>query len=263
MIALGHGRQRRAKHLFDCWTTVRRRLRRARRVALFLDFDGTLVALRSHPDQVRLESSLRKLLHLLARCRKVTVSVISGRRRADIQKRINVPGVRYLGLYGWETEGDVFQTCASAGMVLRARRLLYDGPGKLPSIWVEDKGLSLAVHYRGAPSGAVRRARRMIGEILAPLKPQLQLLRGKKVWEVLPREITGKGGAVRELLAKHSRSTLPIYIGDDVSDESAFVQLRPGLTVRVGPARRSAARYRLRDPQEVRRFLERMVLEIT
>jgi trehalose 6-phosphate phosphatase len=103
----------------------------------------------------------------------------------------------------------------------------------------------------------------MVGEILAPLMPQLQLLSGKKVWEVLPSEITGKGGAVRAQMASIAPSTLPIYIGDDVSDESAFAQLKPGLTVRVGPSRRSAARYRLRDPQEVRRFLERMVLEVT
>ena len=260
---MGPRRSGRARHLFDCWTAVRRRLRSARRVALFLDFDGTLVALRCHPDQVRLESSLRKLLHRLAGSRKVTVSVISGRRRADIQRRINVPGVRYLGLYGWETEGDLFQTCASAGLVLRARCLLRDGPGKLPSIWIEDKGLGLAVHYRGAAPGAVRRARLMVGRILGPLKPHLYLQRGKKVWEILPREIIGKGGAVQALLANASRSTLPIYIGDDASDESAFAQLEPGVTVRVGPPRRSAARYRLRDPQEVRRFLERMVLEIT
>lgn len=258
-----HPRFRCARHLFDSWSAVRRRLRRARHVALFLDFDGTLVVLRSHPDQVRLETPLRHVLHRLARCGKVSVSVISGRRRADIQKRINVPGVRYLGLYGWETAGDVVQICASAGMVREARRLLREGLGKLPSIWIEDKGLGLSVHYRGASSSVVRRARLMVGEILAPLKTDLYVLRGKKVWEILPREIAGKGGAVRAQFANASPETLPIYIGDDVSDESAFAQLNPGLTVRVGPSRRSAARYRLRNPQEVRRFLERMVLEIS
>lgn len=256
-------RYRSARHLFDSWTAVRRRLRRARHVSLFLDFDGTLVGLRPHPDQVRLDTPLRHVLHLLTRCGKVSVSVISGRRRADIEKRINVPGVRYLGLYGWETAGDVFQICASAGLVRQARCLLRDGPGKLPSIWIEDKGLGLAVHYRGAPSSSVRRARQMVGEILAPLKPELYLLRGKKVWEILPREIAGKGGAVRAQFANASPETLPIYVGDDVSDEAAFAQLHPGLTVRVGPSRRSAARYRLRNPQEVRRFLERIVLEMT
>ena len=263
MSALDPHRNGSAPHVFASWDKIGQRLRKARRVVLFLDFDGTLVALQPHPDDVRLDSSLRNLLHRLAEIRKVSLLVISGRRRADIQKRINIPGVRYLGLYGWETEGDVFQTCASAGVVLRARRLLREGPGKLPAIWVEDKGLGSAVHYRGASSGAVRRARLMVGRILGQLKPELYLQRGKKVWEILPREITGKGGAVRALLSRPSRTTLPIYVGDDASDESAFKQLRLGLTIRVGPSRRSAARYRLRDPQEVRRFLERMVLEIT
>ena len=84
----------------------------------------------------------------------------------------------------------------------------------------------------------------------------------QRVTEVLPREIKGKGAAVRALLAEFPRPVLSIYVGDDTSDESAFQALPQGVTVRVGRPRRTNARFELRNPEEVCIFLQRVEAEI-
>ena len=82
------------------------------------------------------------------------------------------------------------------------------------------------------------------------------------VWEVLPNEIRGKGGAVRDLLAEFPAGTPAIYIGDDGTDESAFCALGDQITIRVGTAQKSHAKYYVRDPAEVTRFLLRLEAEL-
>ncbi len=132
----------------------------------------------------------------------------------------------------------------------------------LRGIRVEDKGLSLVVHYRGASGGAARRAGAITREVLELLSPELRLLPGKKIREVLPRAVEGKGAAVRRVLAGLPRPVLPIYVGDDTTDEPAFEALRRGLTVRVGSSRRTAANFFVRNPAEVASFLRKLEGEI-
>ena len=91
-----------ARHLFACWSHVSARLREARRIALFLDFDGTLTPLRARPEEVRLSTRMRRVIPVLERSPRIRVVVISGRRQADVRARMRIPGVRYLGLHGWE-----------------------------------------------------------------------------------------------------------------------------------------------------------------
>lgn len=249
--------------LFDQWAVVRRRLRAARHLAVFLDFDGSLVPLRAHPEQVWLDDSGQRLLRRLARHPRVTLVLISGRRRADLRRRVNVPAARYLGLHGWE-RGDGASTRPGTRKLMRvARRMLAERLHSLPSIWIEDKGPAFGVHYRGASVSAARRTRQIVRETLEWLEPDLRVLAGRKVWEVLPQELRGKGVAVCRLLEELPRPTLSIFIGDDVSDERAFAALRGELTVRVGGPRRTRAHFRLRNPVEVRSFLEKLELEMT
>ncbi|MBZ5514243.1 MAG: trehalose-phosphatase, partial [Acidobacteriia bacterium] len=250
------GSHRGSRHLFDRWAQVSARLRAARHVALFLDFDGTLLPLRRRPEDVWLDTGVRRRLARLARRRHVTVCLISGRQLADLRRRARVAGVFYLGLHGWEREGKARQ--ATPEVLVRLKRSIGTGLAKLPGVWIEDKGFSLAIHYRGVPPAVVRRARLFLGECLKPHRGQCRLLRGKKVWEILPAEVSGKGEAARNVLARLGGSALPVYVGDDTTDEAAFEALRGGITVRVGPARRTKARYRLRNPQEVGRLLERL-----
>jgi trehalose 6-phosphate phosphatase len=271
----------RSPHLFDRWPLVARRLRSAPHLALFLDFDGTLTPLQRRPGDVRLDAPTRTVLCWLARQPAVTLWVISGRRLADLRRRVKFSGIGCVGLHGWERRGTVANS-RSAKLTAQARRLLADGVRNLPKVLVEEKGPVSVVHYRGARVGVVRRASAVVHQVVRRLEPALRVLPGKDVWEVLPREFKGKGATVKVLLAKLPPGTLPVYIGDDITDESAFAALPRGVTVRVGSprldevpavsadaarlhrpkARFTQAAFTLRNPREVRKFLERVAEEI-
>jgi trehalose 6-phosphate phosphatase len=253
--------RRGSRHLFDRWSKVAPRLQAARHIALLLDFDGTIVPIQPRPEMVRLSLPTRRLIGRLVRHPRITVCVISGRRLADVRRRAQVPGVRYVGLHGWEWDGTA--PAFSQDRVFRdSKQVLIERLGQLAGIHMEDKGISLAVHYRGAAARSVRLARAILQRTLKSVGPRIQVLKGKKVWEVLPTEVQGKGRAVRLLLGKLPRGTLPIYIGDDTTDESAFAGLRHGITVRVGKHRSSKALFYLRNPDEVIVFLRRVEAEV-
>lgn len=243
------------QHLFESWPRVSRSIQSANHLALFLDFDGTLVGLRSRPIDVKpLDAPLRGLLRWLARRECLTLYVISGRTLADLRRLVPIRSVRLLGLHGWEGR-DVPPLNEERQLLREARQLLRQHLGDVARILVEDKGLGLAVHYRGAPQSAVRLARTIVGRVLRNLGPQFHVVRGNKVWEFLPRRIRGKGTAVRALLSNQPKGTFPIFVGDDATDEFAFKILPRGLTIRVGNRPRTSARFILRNPEEVQMFL--------
>jgi trehalose 6-phosphate phosphatase len=253
--------RRGSRHLFDRWPEVVPRLHAAKHLALLLDFDGTIVPIQPRPEMVCLSLPTRRLIGRLTRLPKITVCIISGRRLADLRRRAKVPGVRYVGLHGGES--DKKTSIPPADKILeRVKLLLKERLGSLAGIRLEDKGISFAVHYRGATHSAARRAGVLLRETLKPFGAHLYVLKGKKVWEVLPPEVEGKGRAVRLLLADLPRGTLPIFVGDDVTDESAFAALPQGVTIRVGKNPRTKARFRLRNPEEVKIFLRKLQAEI-
>jgi len=248
------------RHLFHHWDQVSRRLRSGSKIALFLDFDGTLARLRPRPDQVALDGSVRQALAALARSSRFRVWVISGRRQADVRARIQVPGIRYLGLHGWEGRGGALtdETCRGLTSLLsQIEAALADVAG----VWIEDKEYAFAVHYAGARESDTIRARAILGGITEPYLEDFRVQCGKSVWEVLPKELEDKGAAVRQQLALLRGRSPAVYLGDDEVDEPAFAALRDGVTVHVGPPRRSRAQYRLSGVPEVRTFLQRLKAE--
>jgi len=244
------------------WPRVARRVRQASHVALFLDFDGTLVPLRRRPEDVWLDDLARSLLRRLASRSGITLWLISGRRRADLRRRARVRGARFLGLHGWERDDRPRFAARGVSLLRAARALIESQLAGLSGVWVEDKGYSLAVHYRGAPDGTGRKVRALTHGVLKGLTPSVQLVPGKKVLEVLSREVEGKGAAVRAVVAKLSKPALPIYVGDDTTDEAAFVAIPRGISVRVGRPRQTRACFFLRNPKEVMLFLRRLEAEL-
>ena len=246
------------KHLFDCWSQVTDRVRLAPLVALFLDFDGTLAPLRRRPERVGISDRTRDVLRRLVDDPSVRVFILSGRRRADVKKRVGLPGVRYFGLHGCEGLARQIGELPGRRFLRVVRRQLRNVLTGLRSVWIEDKGPILAIHFRGAAESVVCRADVEVRQVLAQFKPELRVLPGNKVWEIVPRELPGKGAAVRTLLGEMSPAALPIYVGDDATDEFAFAVLRRGVTVCVGSRRPTKAHFGLAGPQEVRQFLQRL-----
>ena len=247
-------------HLFQCWTQFHQLTSESSpAIALFLDFDGTLAPLAAPAeDRLAERDATRRTLSRLARSPRFRVWIVTGRRRTDVRARIRVPGIRYLGLHGWEG-----RTAAPIGLEAReaiacAKSWLACLMLSVPGVWLEDKGLTLAIHYQSVADEGVRKARKFVQGVLAPFSDSLQLIRGKKVWELAPRELGDKGIAVASELPIMGGDAMPVYIGDDRMDEPAFAALHRGVTVRVGRACRTHARYRLSSVHQVRRFLEKL-----
>ena len=261
--AQGNPAVRSPRYLFRAWAEIADRLRYAKTCALLLDFDGTLVKLRRRPWEVRVPQRTKRLLERLARHPRLFVAIVSGRRCQDLQTRIGVNALRFIGLHGAERDDKKMKISrAAAGILARAQRGARQQISSLRGMRIEDKGMSFAVHYREASPPVALAAKCHLLNVVAPEQKTLRILDGAMVWEVLPNEICGKGSAVRELLSELPRGTPAIYIGDDGTDESAFRALDNQITIRVGKPQGSAAKYYLRDPAEVIRFLLRLEAEL-
>src|SRR5579862_3864590 len=214
----GHGLQ----HLFDHWDEVSRRIRAAREILLFLDFDGTLVDFRSLPHQVSLGRETRLALRRLLRHRRLHLAIVSGRRRETLVQLVKIPRAKYMGLYGWEDAAGLHLPKRTALMLAELRTSLARLPSELPGIYVEDKGFSLSVHFRGAPPVSRRRARARMRRLVARFHPDLHVIRANNTWEAVPRQVRGKGVAMQEAVQGVKTTSLVFYAGDDLTDEPAF-----------------------------------------
>jgi len=249
-------------HLFDEWEQVSKRVRSAAHLALFLDFDGTLAPFRLRPEEVRLSDGTRRALQRLVRYPRLRMFVLSGRWRADVQGRVSVPGVLCYGLHGWEAPGAAVPKSPVGRLLREARRQLRNGLAGLRGVWIEDKGPILGIHARGVAAGALRQAGSVVQEVVGRFEPRLRMLSGSRVWEVMPQDLEGKDARVQALLRAMPAATLPIYLGDDATDETAFAVLPDGITVCVGARQPTKARFDLRSPKDVRTFLQKLDKEL-
>jgi trehalose-phosphatase len=241
---------------------------RGKYLFLFLDCDGTLVPIRDTPDKVVIPQQTKNLLISLSRKKNCKVAIISGRSLSDIKKKFGIKGIIYSGNHGFQIEGPgircvQFIPAGYKKALSCIKTRLESGVDGIKGVFLEDKGLSLALHFRLADkkklpfiASIFRRA-----ILLCSSKCKATIKRGKKVLEVMPPVSWDKGKIVIWLLAKQEavlrrKNILPVYIGDDLTDEDAFKALKgKGLTVFVGKPRRSRARYYLRDTGEVGRLL--------
>lgn len=250
---------RETPHLFAEWGGVTRLIRKNKHLVVFLDFDGTLVRIAPMPDAVRLEKKTRDILEKLSRRRNVTLAVISGRQRAELQQYIGIRNVTYMGLYGWESSAN--KNISYPVRVALARTLvqLVADLSNYPGVWIEPKRNSFSVHLKGATSETQRQMLRQVRKQVRPVRDALQVMKNLRDIEVAPVAIGDKGMAVRKFLEDPSlRGALPIYFGDDFSDEPGFTAAQKGIPVLVGKRRATRARFSVRGPAEVAAALAKL-----
>jgi trehalose 6-phosphate phosphatase len=248
---------------FRSWPAIRQRLGASKRWAFFLDFDGTLVNLRRRPSDVRISRTAKLVLKRLAGHENTQVVIVSGRKRNDVRKLVSVGALQYFGVHGGEREGASVQLSAKSKQALDgAKRAAQRQLKAIPGVWIQDKGLSVAIHYRDSDRNSALLAGEFLAGLLQPWRDSLHILNGSRVWEILPQEIPGKFTAVNDALGAHGPATAVVYIGNDGTDEVAFAALPQAITIRVGREPLTRARYFVRTPAEVLRLLGRMEKEL-
>lgn len=231
---------------------------------LFLDYDGTLTPIVARPHLAVLSESVRGTLSEWAD--RWPVAIVSGRDRADVQRLVGIDRLIYAGSHGFDIRGPHLSSERGAAFLAdlgTAERALRKGLASISGALLERKRYSLAVHVRGLAADAAVAVESAVDAVLSRCT-RLRKGTGKMVFELLPRLDWNKGKAVLhilETLGTAGTEGLPIYIGDDRTDEDAFMALAGrgvGILVAETP-RETAAYYTLRDPDEVHRFLRRLL----
>jgi trehalose-phosphatase len=240
-----------------------------RQLAVFLDYDGTLTPIVSHPEKALLSDSTRQTLQALAM--QAPVAILSGRDLDDVRQRVKIGAIVYAGSHGFDIAGPRGLRNEVATEFLPRLDMVEQELGKqlagIAGARAERKRFSIAAHYRNVNESDVPKVERAVSEVAARHR-ELRKMDGKKVYELLPDIDWDKGKAVLWLLEnlrlEHAK-VCPIYIGDDRTDEDAFRALEQrgvGILVSEQP-RPTAASYSLRDPTEVERFLRELVATLT
>jgi len=252
----------------ECWHRIRGALAAGLALPFFLDLDGTLAPLAPVPDQARVPVVVRELLQDLHSFPRCQVWVVTGRPVAEAVRLVGTPEIGYAGVHGLEVRWPGADSCtqypvnldAFLPAVVAARHALCRELASVPGCLVEDKGISVAVHYRLVSAARRPEVLRVVSKV-ARAAHLLRLQPGHDVLELRPNVAWDKGRAVAWLL-EHTQGgnwlerVLPVYVGDDLTDEDAFSALAVrGVTIKVGQGP-TAARYRLGGPEDVALFLE-------
>lgn len=248
--------------LLESLAELKRRVRAAPGLAIFLDYDGTLATIARRPEEARLMPGVRPMLEMLAGIANATVAVISGRALEDLRSRVGASGLIYSGNHGLEISwrGGRFVHPGAAGRregLVQLAREIESRCASCPGATVEFKGLTATVHFRRVTAEDRPRLCRLVRKVAAAHGNGFVVRRGRCSLEIRPDVPWGKGEAVHFISTRLSvPGSLAICVGDDRTDEDAFAALPDGITVRVGRWQASAARYSVRDAAQVRHFLE-------
>lgn len=249
---------------------------RNKHLFILLDYDGTLTPIVETPEEAVIPKKTKELLTTLAKMPGCKIAVISGRSLRDIKKKVGLKNIIFVGNHGLEIEGQKIKHVNI--LSLKYRSLIKDIKSNIErrlacikGVILEDKGLSFTVHYRLARSEDIPKVKSIFKEATESLslKNSIRTKTGKMVLEVSPPLEWDKGKAALWLLARNSfssknKATLPIYIGDDRTDEDAFKVLnKKGITIFVGSTRGSHAEYYLKDTNEVNCFIKKMIELLT
>lgn len=262
------------QHLFRSWEAFASAVSAAAHVLLLSDYDGTLTPIVSRPSEAILSAEVRGKLEALGRKPNYSVGVISGRSLSELKGMVGIAGIYYAGNHGLEIKGPGLKFIHPAAEAFQvavkvlAKQLATKLEG-IAGVIIEDKGLSLSVHYRLVSKGEEKKVAEIFYQLLSPLlgAGRLRVTSGKKVLEVRPPIDWDKGKAV-ETITQEMRAILrrepllTIYLGDDTTDEDAFRVLhRPqGWSIFVGEENPlSSAEYFLNSTSEVATFLSRLL----
>ncbi len=258
------------QHLFRSRGFFLSDIRAATHTLLLSDYDGTLTPIVGRPDEAVLSPEVKEKLCALAEKPAFSVGIISGRALSEVKALVGIEGIYYAGNHGLEIEGPGLKFIHPVAKVIQIeiKGLAQQFSSRLDSIEgviVEDKGLSLSIHYRLVKKGEEKVVADVFHQLTSPWlnDGKIRISSGKKVWEIRPPIDWHKGKAV-ETIIKELKAVLggelgrTIYLGDDTTDEDAFqiIHHPEGWSIFVGQENPSSkADYFLSSTSEVATFL--------
>ncbi len=249
------------RSLWVHWKKLAKELASRPQILLLLDFDGTLAPLESAPQLAKLPVRTKSMIKRLRARRGVEVAIVSGRSVSNIRRRVGLRSVYYAGNHGLEIEGPGLSFKHPVAAALKPAlqdlaRALRREIRALPGVFVENKGMTLSIHYRKLPAARLEELENVVRLSRAETRGlPFRWRKGHKVWELVPAVKWDKGCAALYLIRYLGRP-FPVALGDDRTDEDMFGVLgNKGITVRIGPAQASKAVYRLSSQAETDRFL--------
>ncbi|MEW6009377.1 MAG: trehalose-phosphatase [Candidatus Omnitrophota bacterium] len=260
------------KNLFKHWDNLKGELG-DKHILLLLDYDGTLTAIRQTPKEAVIPKDTKELLEKFSGNSHCALAIISGRSLKDIKSIVGIKDIIYAGNHGLEVEGPKikFESHVSPrlkSVIRNVAKELSERLSGIKGILIEDKGLTISVHYRLVDERCISMLENILKEVTksAIVRGEIRINSGKKVYEIKPPVMWDKGKVVSWLLARQQfalgeNKVFPIYIGDDVTDEDAFKVIKDnGLGVFVGEPTASQANYYLKDTDEVVKFLKQILI---
>ena len=268
----GSGREKRTEKntaalpsALDRFNKVTCRLKH-KRPAVFLDYDGTLTPIVDHPEDAIISAEMRQTVMDLAEYS--TIAIVSGRDRKNVEKLAGIEGIYYAGSHGFDIAGPSgkqieFQQGNDFLPALdRAEQALHERLDQIEGTQLERKKFAIAVHFRRVAEERYAEVEKAVDEVLAA-NQTLKKTGGKMIFELRPDIDWDKGKALSWLLQKlelKRNDILPLYIGDDLTDEDALREIEDrgiGILVRA-EERETHASYILEDTWEVRLFLQQL-----
>jgi trehalose 6-phosphate phosphatase len=257
------------------WSNIRKKLRQASHIILISDYDGTLTPIVERPEFAILSDRARTALKILVLKQDFKIVIISGRSLSDLKNRIGVQGIIYAGNHGLEIEGPGISFVSriareSQPFLSMISNVLNQALRPISGASVENKGLTISVHYRQVKPRHVNDVKDIVEKIVGPAEASgnVRITAGKKIYEIRPPVDWNKGKAI-EFIIKHFgigcpiSALVPIFIGDDLTDEDGFKVVETygnGISILVGePYKNSSAHYYLRTPEEAILLLEYFV----
>ncbi|MBP7949657.1 MAG: trehalose-phosphatase [Verrucomicrobiales bacterium] len=244
----------------EAWAEIAARCAAPPRLLLAFDFDGTLAPLVSTPAAAQLPAQTLGALRTLQAVPGICLAIISGRSLPDLISRVPLPDAIFAGNHGLEIrglglDGERIQAAALKPRLRILTGKIQQSTAGISGLFIENKGLSLTVHLRNVLAGQRDTATRIV-EQTGKGDPAFRLQHGNLVLEYIPDIGWDKGSALKQITA---RLGIPrcatVYAGDDTTDETVFTAMPTAVTIRVGEAGPTAARWTARDPADVLRIL--------
>lgn len=255
------------KNLWKDIDNVKELISRKSFIILFLDFDGTISPIVSSPEKAKINPKIKELLKEFSKSSKVSPVIISGRSLEDLQQKIYSKVVSLAANHGleWVLDGKYEHVSLKPQYLhsLKSVKLLAKNLKKLfPKIIIEDKKLSIALHYRSLDNRQTVNLKSQFKEIIKKYTDTnlLEVIYGKKVFDIRPAISWTKGNLakliVSNITANKGKNSLIICIGDDETDEDMFKKFEKEITIRVGKKNDSKSKYYLSSVYEIVKFLQ-------